>query len=69
MHTCMYIAEYNHIPYSGYFSGGKSFVSSKVLASSWKNFHGRAILNHIPVLCGTISWVKILWFASQPRKL
>ena len=56
------------IPYSGYFSGGKIFVSSEFLASSWQNFRGRGILNHTPVLCGTVSWVKISWFASQPRK-
>ena len=47
-----------NIPYSGYFWGGKIFVSSEVLASSWKNFHGCGILNHTPVLCGTVSWVK-----------
>ena len=33
-------------------------MSSEFLASSWKNFHGRSILNHTPVLCGTVSWVK-----------
>ena len=43
-------------------------MSSEFLASSWKTFRGRDILNHTPVLCGTVSWVKILWFASQPRK-
>ena len=43
-------------------------MRSKFLASSWKNFHGRGILNHTPVHCGTVSWVKISWFASQPRK-
>ena len=43
------------IPYSGYFSWGKIFVSSEFLASSWKNFRGRGILNHTPVLCGTVS--------------
>ena len=57
------------IPYSGYFwGGGKIFVSSKFLASSWKTFRGHGILNHTPVLCGTVSWVKISWYASQPRK-
>ena len=43
-------------------------MSSEVLASSWKNFRGHSILNHTRVLCGTVSWVKILWFTSQPRK-
>ena len=43
-------------------------MSSEFLASSGKNFHGRSILNHTLVLCGTVSWVKISWFASQPRK-
>ena len=33
-----------HILYSGYFSGGKMFMSSEFLASLWKNFHG----------CGTV---------------
>ena len=33
-----------YIPYSGYFSGGKIFVSSEFLASSWKNFRGCGIL-------------------------
>ena len=56
------------VPYSGYFLGGKSFVSSEFLSSSWKNFHGRSILNHTSVLCGTVSLVKISWFTSQPRK-
>jgi len=57
------------IPYSGYFfRGGKIFVSSEFLASSWKSFRGRGILNHTPVLCRTTSWVKISLFASQPRK-
>ena len=57
-----------YIPYSGYFSGGKIFVSNEFLASLWKNFRGHGILNHTPVLCGTVSWVKISCFASQPRK-
>ena len=57
-----------HVPYSGYFSGGKIFVSSEFLASLWKNFCGGGILNHTPALCSTVSWVKISWFASQPRK-
>ena len=35
---------------------------------SWKYFHGCGILNHTLVLCGTVSWVKISWFASQPQK-
>ena len=35
-----------NIPYSGYFFGGKIFVSSEFLASSWKNFRGHGILNH-----------------------
>ena len=56
------------VPYSRYFSGGKILVSSEYLASSWKNFHGRGILKHTLILCGTVSWVKILCFASQPRK-
>ena len=46
--TCTYLLA--DIPYSGYFSGGKIFVSSELWASSWKNFHGRGILNHTPVL-------------------
>ena len=54
------------IPYSGYFSGDKIFVSSEFGASSWKHFHGHRILNHTSVLCGTVLWVKILCFASQP---
>ena len=49
----------NEIPYSGYFSGGKIFVRSEFLASSWKKFRGCGILNHTPVHCGTVSWVKI----------
>ena len=57
-----------NIPCSGYFSGGKIFVSSEFLASSWKNVRGCGILNHTLVLCGTVSWVKFLWFASQPQK-
>ena len=56
------------IPYSGYFSGDKIFMSSKFWASLWKNLHGCGILNHTLVLCGTVSWVRILWFASQPQK-
>ena len=56
------------IPYSGYFSGGKIFMGSEFFASSWKNFRGFGILNHTLVLCGTLSWVKISWFASQPQK-
>ena len=51
-----------------YFLWGKIFVSSEFLGSSWKNVRGCGILNHTPVLCGTVSWVKISWFASQPRK-
>ena len=49
---------------AGIFWGGKIFVTSEFLASSWKNFRGHGILNHTLVLCGTISWVKSLWFAS-----
>ena len=56
------------IPYSGYFSGGEIFMSSEFWASSGKTFCGRCILNHTPVLCDTVSWVKISWFTSQPRK-
>ena len=41
-------------------------MSSEFLASSWKKFRGRGILSHTWVLCST--WVKLLWFASQPRK-
>ena len=59
---------YTHVLYSGYFSGGKIFVRSEFLASSWKNFHGHGILNHTSVHCGTVLWVKISWFASQPQK-
>ena len=44
-----------HVLYSGYFSGGKSFVSSEFLASSWKIFRGCGVLHHTPVLCGTVS--------------
>ena len=54
------------LPYSGYFSGGKIFVSNEFLASSWKNFHSRSTLNHTLVLCVTVSWIKISWFTSQP---
>ena len=43
-------------------------MSSKFLASLWKKFRGRGILDHTPVLCGTVSWVKISWYASEPRK-
>ena len=43
-------------------------MSSKFLETLWKNFHHCGILNHIPVLCGTVSWVNISWFASQPQK-
>ena len=43
------------VPYSGYFSGGKIFMSSEFLASLWKNVCGHGILNHTLVLCGTIS--------------
>ena len=58
--------QYDIIPYSGYISGGdKSFASSEFWASSWKDFRGRCILNHTPVLCGIVSWVKISWFASE----
>ena len=60
---CMYVSVHcciSHVPYSGYFSGGKIFVSSEFLASSWNNFRGLGTLNHTPVLCGTVSWVKIL---------
>ena len=32
------------LPYSGYFSGGKIFVSSEFLASLWKNFRGHGIV-------------------------
>ena len=56
------------VPYSGYFSGDKIFVRSEFLPSSWKTFRGHSILNHTPVHCGTVSWVKISWFTSQPRK-
>ena len=70
--TCIYIHMYMYmnIPYIGYFSGGKIFVSSEILASLWKYFRGRGILNHTPVLCDTVSRVKNSWsrFASQPRK-
>ena len=44
---------------AGIFQGGKSFVISEFLASSWNNFRGRGILSHTPVLCGTVSWIKI----------
>ena len=54
------------IPYSGYFSGSKIFVSSEFLASSWKNLFGRGKLNYTPVLCVTVLWVKSSWFTSQP---
>ena len=43
-------------------------MSSEVLASSWENVHGRGILSHTPVLCGTVLWVKISWLTSQPTK-
>ena len=54
----IYYISIHYIPYSGHFSGGKIFVSSELLASSWKYFRGCGILNHTLVLCGTISWVK-----------
>ena len=57
-----------HVSYSGYFSGGKIFVSSELLACLWENFRGHGILNHTLVPYGTVSWVKISWLASQPRK-
>ena len=40
--------KHRYIPYSGYFSGGKSFVSSEFLTSSWKNFRGHGILRVRP---------------------
>ena len=52
------------VPYSGIFRG--IFVRSEFLASLWKMFRGCGILNHTPEHCGTVSWVKISWFASQP---
>ena len=66
-------------------------MNSEFLASLWKYFRGRGLLNHTPCrrgvemacyfeveaigthscstcvnakLCGTVSWVKILWFTS-----
>ena len=36
------------IPYSGYFSWGKIFVSSEFLGSLWKNVRGCSIRNHPP---------------------
>ena len=44
-----------HVLYSGYFLGGKIFVSSAFLASLWKNVRGCGILHHTLVLCGTVS--------------
>ena len=40
-----YLLQCIHIPYNGYFWGGKIFMSSEFLASSWKRFRGRGILN------------------------
>ena len=45
------------VPYSGYFSGGKIFVSSEFLASSWNHFRGCGILrvrmpNYAVLFCG-----------------
>ena len=62
-HSCT-----SYVPYSGYFSGGKIFMRSEFLPNLWKHFHGRGILSHTLVHCGTISWVKSSRFASQPRK-
>ena len=42
------------VPYSGYFSGGKIFVSSKFGDSSWKRFRGRGMLNHTPCTRGVV---------------
>ena len=67
-HAYTHSSTHTHIPYNGYLSGGKIFVSSELLASSWKNFRGHGILKDTPVPCGTVSWVKLLWFASQPRE-
>ena len=53
----------------GIFQGGKMFVSSEFLASSWKNFHGCGTLNHTPVLCGTVLWVKIFVVRLSTTKL
>ena len=68
MYICIYMYMYTHctcmynctcvcsacIPYSGYFSGSKIFVSSEFLASSWKIFHGHSIHVHVHVLCHTL---------------
>jgi len=43
-------------------------MSRDFLPSSWKKIRGHSILNHTLVLCSTVSWVKISWFAFQPRK-
>ena len=43
-------------------------MRSEFLASLWKNFCGRGILNHTLVHCGTVLWVKISRFTSQPQK-
>ena len=34
-------------------------MSSEYLASSWKIFRGRGTLNHTPILCGTVLWIKL----------
>ena len=69
--SLVYVVKYQGpywLPYGRYFSGGKIFVSSEFLASSWKNICGHGILNHTWVLCGSVLWIKISWFASQPQK-
>ena len=53
LHIHTHVSTYTYmysIPYSGYFWGGKIFMNSEFLASLWKYFHGRGILNHTPVL-------------------
>ena len=42
---------------------GESLGTRLTLASSWKN-----LLNLTLVLCGTVLWVQISCFASQPQK-
>jgi len=59
MHSPMQLMQGHVTKYciTGIFWGVK-FVSSEFLACSWKTIRGRGVLNHAPVLCSTVSWVK-----------
>ena len=56
------------------FGGGKIFLDMEHFAGSWKKFEvtcTRALMSVARCIYGTmvtVSWVNILWFASQPRK-